>query len=86
MLIPIAAVGGADGRVLVRMGQRRTLAARQAGLANVPVYVRTASPDACAPHPSMPSPLVDRQPDQRAIVFEDVRRAQLLQPFDEFVE
>ena len=44
VLIPIAAVRGADGRVLVRMGQRRTLAARQAGLTTVPVYVRPATP------------------------------------------
>ena len=34
---------GEDGLVRVRAGQRRTLAARQAGLATVPVYVRPAS-------------------------------------------
>lgn len=40
VLIPIAAVRASDGQVLVRMGQRRTLAAREAGLPCVPVYVR----------------------------------------------
>ena len=40
VLEPIVAVRDSDGQVLVRMGQRRTLAARQAGLATVPVYVR----------------------------------------------
>src|SRR5689334_16725049 len=40
VLIPIAAVRGDDGQTVVRMGQRRTLAARQAGLTRVPVYVR----------------------------------------------
>ncbi|WP_006243437.1 ParB/RepB/Spo0J family partition protein [Mycolicibacterium tusciae] len=40
VLNPIAAVRGHDGVVRVRAGQRRTLAAREAGLASVPVYVR----------------------------------------------
>jgi ParB family chromosome partitioning protein len=40
VLIPIAAVRARDGQVMVRMGQRRTLAAREAGLSSVPVYVR----------------------------------------------
>ncbi|WP_431241035.1 ParB/RepB/Spo0J family partition protein (plasmid) [Mycolicibacterium aichiense] len=40
VLIPIAAVHSDDGQILVRMGQRRTLAAREAGLTRVPVYVR----------------------------------------------
>lgn len=41
VLVPIVAVRDGDGQVLVRMGQRRTLAARQAGRSSVPVYVRT---------------------------------------------
>ncbi|MDD4866629.1 MAG: ParB N-terminal domain-containing protein [Mycobacterium sp.] len=40
VLTPIVAVRADDGQVLVRMGQRRTLAAREAGLTSVPVYVR----------------------------------------------
>ena len=43
VLIPIAAVRDADGQLRVRSGQRRTLAAREAGLATVPVYVRPAT-------------------------------------------
>jgi ParB family transcriptional regulator, chromosome partitioning protein len=43
VLIPIAAVRDDDGHVRVRSGQRRTLAAREAGLSTVPVYVRPAS-------------------------------------------
>ncbi|WP_236950572.1 ParB/RepB/Spo0J family partition protein, partial [Mycobacterium sp. MS1601] len=42
VLNPIAAVRGHDGVVRVRAGQRRTLAAREAGLTSVPVYVRPA--------------------------------------------
>ena len=41
VLVPVVAVRGEDGQVLVRYGQRRTLAAREAGLSVVPVYVRT---------------------------------------------
>jgi ParB family chromosome partitioning protein len=44
VLIPIAAVRDHNGTVRVRAGQRRTLAAREAGLATVPVYVRPATP------------------------------------------
>ncbi|WP_441964505.1 ParB/RepB/Spo0J family partition protein [Mycolicibacterium houstonense] len=40
VLEPIVAIRDSDGQVLVRMGQRRTLAAREAGLTTVPVYVR----------------------------------------------
>lgn len=40
VLIPISAVRAPGGKVVVRMGQRRTLAARKAGLTSVPVYVR----------------------------------------------
>ena len=40
VLTPIAAVRAHDGVVRVRAGQRRVLAARQADLATVPVYVR----------------------------------------------
>ncbi|MDQ2626864.1 MAG: ParB N-terminal domain-containing protein [Actinomycetota bacterium] len=40
VLMPIAARKASDGRILVRAGQRRTLAAREAGLHSVPVYVQ----------------------------------------------
>lgn len=40
VLMPIAARKATDGRILVRAGQRRTLAAREAGLPSVPVYVQ----------------------------------------------
>jgi ParB family chromosome partitioning protein len=43
VLVPIAGVRADDGNVRVRAGQRRTLAAREAGLATVPVYVRAAT-------------------------------------------
>jgi ParB family chromosome partitioning protein len=43
VLIPISAVRADDGQLLVRAGQRRTLAAREAELPTVPVYVRSAS-------------------------------------------
>jgi ParB family chromosome partitioning protein len=43
VLTPIAAMRENDGTVRVRAGQRRTVAARQAGLNTVPVYVRPAS-------------------------------------------
>jgi ParB family chromosome partitioning protein len=43
VLVPIVAVRGQDGQLLVRYGQRRTLAAREAGQHTVPVYVRSAS-------------------------------------------
>lgn len=43
VLTPIAAVRDRDGQLRVRSGQRRTLAAREAGLASVPVYVRAAT-------------------------------------------
>jgi ParB family chromosome partitioning protein len=43
VLTPIAALRDDDGTVRVRAGQRRTVAARQAGLKTVPVYVRPAS-------------------------------------------
>lgn len=39
LIVPISAVKTADGTITVRDGQRRTLAARAAGLATVPVYV-----------------------------------------------
>ncbi|QIS13908.1 ParB/RepB/Spo0J family partition protein [Nocardia arthritidis] len=40
VLQPVTAVRRADGTVAVQDGQRRVLAARQAGLAVIPVYVR----------------------------------------------
>lgn len=43
VLIPIAAVRSDDGTVWVRAGQRRALAAREANLSSVPVYVRPAT-------------------------------------------
>lgn len=47
VLEPLTAVRGADGTITIRDGQRRTLAARAAGLAQMPVYVRedTATTD-----------------------------------------
>lgn len=42
VLVPIVAVRGNDGQLWVRAGQRRTLAAREAGLESVPVYVTEA--------------------------------------------
>jgi ParB family chromosome partitioning protein len=39
VLVPITAVRAQDGTVRVRTGQRRTLAAREAGLETIPVYV-----------------------------------------------
>lgn len=41
VLQPILAVRAPDGQIRVRAGQRRTLAARQANLATVPVYITT---------------------------------------------
>jgi ParB family chromosome partitioning protein len=43
VLVPIVALRASDGQVFVRMGQRRTLAAREAGRTSVPVYVRPFS-------------------------------------------
>ena len=45
VLVPIVAVRDSDGVLHVRAGQRRTLAAREAGLATVPVYVTDADAD-----------------------------------------
>ena len=42
VLVPIVAVRGQDGQLLVRYGQRRTLAAREVGLSSVPVYIRAS--------------------------------------------
>lgn len=39
VLVPLTAVRAADGTITVREGQCRTLAARAAGLATVPVYI-----------------------------------------------
>ena len=48
VLVPLTAVRGDDGVVRIRNGQRRTLGAREVGLATVPVYVlpATATDDA----------------------------------------
>jgi ParB family transcriptional regulator, chromosome partitioning protein len=43
VLVPITAVRGHDGTVTVRNGQRRTLAAREAGLTSIPAYVLPAN-------------------------------------------
>ena len=45
MLQPVTAFRGADGIVKVRDGQLRTLAAREAGVATMPVYVRDINAD-----------------------------------------
>ncbi len=45
VLVPIVAVRAADGALKVRMGQRRTAAAKEVGLATVPVYVTDADDD-----------------------------------------
>lgn len=45
VLVPIVAIRDGDGKLWVRAGQRRTLAAREAGLASVPVYVTNADVD-----------------------------------------
>ncbi|WP_434157540.1 ParB/RepB/Spo0J family partition protein [Clavibacter michiganensis] len=39
VIVPVVARRDADGRVLVRAGQRRTLGAREAAVATIPVYV-----------------------------------------------
>lgn len=67
VLVPIAAVRDADGHIRVRAGQRRTLAAREAGLSTVPVYVRPATSGDDA------AELVQRVSEQ--IVENDQRRA-----------
>lgn len=69
VLTPIAAVRDRDGQLRVRSGQRRTLAAREAGLASVPVYVRAAS--AGEDHKAE---LVERVSEQ---IVENDQRAQL---------
>lgn len=45
VLVPIVAVRYPDGELMVRAGARRTMAAREAGLATVPVYVTGADTD-----------------------------------------
>jgi len=45
VLVPITAIRDTNGVVHVRAGQRRTLAAREAGLATVPVYITDAGDD-----------------------------------------
>lgn len=43
VLVPLTAIRRPDGVVEVRNGQRRTMAARKAGLSTVPVYVLAAT-------------------------------------------
>lgn len=43
VIVPILAHPNTDGNIVVRDGQRRTLAAREAGLASVPAYVVDAN-------------------------------------------
>jgi ParB family chromosome partitioning protein len=43
VLVPLTAVRGDDGVVRIRNGQRRTLGAREVGVATVPVYVLAAA-------------------------------------------
>lgn len=45
VLVPIVAIRDTDGTLRVRAGARRTMAAREAGLATVPVYVTNAGAD-----------------------------------------
>jgi ParB family transcriptional regulator, chromosome partitioning protein len=45
VLMPVIAVRNPDGTLLVRAGQRRTAAAREAGLPAIPVYVTDAGTD-----------------------------------------
>ena len=71
VLTPIAAVRDRDGQLRVRSGQRRTLAAREAGLASVPVYVRTATAGE-----DDKAELVERVSEQ---IVENDQRAQLHQ-------
>jgi ParB family chromosome partitioning protein len=42
VLVPVTAVRTPEGAIVVRTGQRRTLAAREAGLETIPVYVHDA--------------------------------------------
>jgi ParB family transcriptional regulator, chromosome partitioning protein len=66
VLTPIAAVRTEDGTVWVRAGQRRTLAAREANLSTVPVYLRpVATSDEAAR-------IAERVPEQ--IVENDKRK------------
>lgn len=69
VLTPIAAVRDREGQLRVRSGQRRTLAAREAGLATVPVYVRAA-----AAGEDDKAQLVERVSEQ---IVENDQRAQL---------
>ena len=52
VLVPITAVRDEDGTVTVRNGQRRTLGAREVGLATVPVYVVQSALATRPPKPS----------------------------------
>lgn len=39
VMVPVTATRAADGSIVIRDGQRRTLAAREAGLSTIPVYL-----------------------------------------------
>ena len=43
VLVPVRGYRRDDGAIIVRMGQRRTIAARAAGLATIPVYVTSVN-------------------------------------------
>ena len=73
VLQPILAVRAPDGQIRVRAGQRRTLAARQANLATVPVYITTdnTNPDKARDAARIAEQIVEN--DHRAALTESQR-------------
>lgn len=71
VLVPLTAIRTPDGTVHVRTGQRRTLAARKAGLTTIPVFIRDVDY-----HPGDPS---DEQQAARLVeqIVENDRRLDL---------
>lgn len=71
VLVPITAIRTPDGVIHVRTGQRRTLAAREAGLSTIPVFIRDVDY-----HPGDPS---DEQQAGRLVeqIVENDRRLDL---------